>query len=58
MAKELADDWWNQNRNLITGLKHYSLRDRTNRNKGTQLEIDIMKYEMEPIKQISFYERD
>lgn len=58
MAKELADDWWNQNRNLITGYKHYASRDRVNRNGSTQLDQDIMKYEMEPIKHISFYERD
>jgi hypothetical protein len=58
MAKELADDWWNQNRNLITGFRHYQFRDRMGSKKTTQLEKDIMKYEMEPIKHISFYERD
>ena len=48
MLKELADDWWNQNRNLITGHKYYQFRDRSNTNGSTQLEKDIMKYEMEP----------
>jgi len=57
MAKELADNWWDQNRNLITGFKIYRFRDRTNKNNMTQLETDIMKYEMEPIKYAG-YERD
>jgi hypothetical protein len=57
MLKELADDWWNQNRNLITGHKYYQFRDRSNTNGSTQLEKDIMKYEMEPIR-FRDYERD
>lgn len=46
MAKELADDWWNRNRNLVTGFR-YADRHEVSKNKTLD---DIMKYEMEPIK--------
>lgn len=45
MPKELADDWWNQNKNLVTGF-YYCERNEISRDR---LGSEVLKYEMEPI---------